>query len=45
MRGKKAKKLRKIAKKESEFNPRMNDRVMYQDLKTMYKKGDIKING
>lgn len=44
MNGKKARKLRRIALKETRQNPSLR-RKMYQDLKVMYKNKDILLHG
>lgn len=42
MNGKKARKLKQLTDREFETSDDKSKRMVYQDLKTMYKKGQVK---
>lgn len=44
MNGKKARKLKQISNREFEASDDKSKRMVYQDLKTMYKKGEVRFS-
>jgi hypothetical protein len=44
MNGKKSRKLKQISNREFEASDDKSKRMIYQDLKTMYKKGEVRFS-